>query len=99
MDAPDSAGLSCRCSCPRCLALCSCWRSGGARDERCAPPLGTDAVNHDIEIQLSERSDGLGFYGTAWVGDAVVRVKVLPPEYLWPGDIRLDDARPDSTHW
>ena len=57
-------------------------------------------VSHDIEIELSDRPDGLGFYyGTARVGDAIVRVNVLPPEFLWRGDIRLDDVRPDPTHW
>ena len=29
----------------------------------------------------------------------MISVKVLPPEFLWQGDSRIDDARPDPTHW
>jgi hypothetical protein len=53
-----------------------------------------------VEIRLSERPDGFGvIYGEVRLGERSVRVNVLPPEYLWEGDIRLDGARPDPTHW
>lgn len=31
----------------------------------------------------------------------MVRVDIMPPEYLWRGDVRpdYDDFRPDATHW
>jgi hypothetical protein len=55
---------------------------------------------NDVEIQLSDRPDGFGFfYGTARKGDAVVRVNILPPENLWQGDVMLGDGKPDPTHW
>jgi hypothetical protein len=54
----------------------------------------------NIEIQLSGKPDGFGFfYGTARRGDTVVRVNVLPPAFLWQGDMQLDDHKPDATHW
>jgi hypothetical protein len=54
----------------------------------------------EVEINLSDEPDGFGFfYGTARRGDAVLRVNILPPMHLWQGDIMLDDAKPDPTHW
>jgi hypothetical protein len=54
----------------------------------------------ELDIRLSDRPDGYGFwYGTARKGDAVVRVNVLPPEHLWAGDVQLDGFKPDPTHW
>ena len=29
----------------------------------------------------------------------MVRVNVLPPAYLWAGDVMLDHAQPDPVHW
>jgi hypothetical protein len=53
-----------------------------------------------VDIQLSSQPDGFGFYyGTARKGDAVVRVNVLPPAFLWAGDVQLDRFKPDATHW
>ena len=41
---------------------------------------------NEVEIQLNERPDGLGFFrGTARRGDTVVHVNILPPERLWAG--------------
>jgi|KBSSwiStaDraftv2_1062776.scaffolds.fasta_scaffold18548_7 hypothetical protein len=55
---------------------------------------------NEIEIQLIDRPDGLGFFrGTARRGDAVVHVNILPPEHLWAGCIMLEEHRPDPTHW
>jgi hypothetical protein len=49
---------------------------------------------------VSDRPDGFGFYqGDARRGDQVIRVNILPPAYLWQGDMQLDDHRPDPTHW
>jgi hypothetical protein len=54
----------------------------------------------EVDIWLSDRPDGCGFYsGAARRGDAVVRVNVLPPAFLWAGDFPLDDYKPDPTHW
>ena len=32
-------------------------------------------------------------------GDTVLQVNILPPAYLWAGDMRLDELKPDATHW
>jgi hypothetical protein len=59
-----------------------------------------DTGMNDVEIQLSDRPDGYGFFrGTARRGDTVVRVNVLPPAHLWAGDMQLDDHKSDATHW
>jgi hypothetical protein len=55
---------------------------------------------NDVDIQLNDRPDGLGFFrGTARCGDGVVLVNILPPEHLWAGCIMLEEHRPDPTHW
>ena len=55
----------------------------------------------EVEITLSERVDGMGYlYGRARLGDRTVRVDIMPPDYLWEGDIKPDgEYRPDPTHW
>jgi hypothetical protein len=62
--------------------------------------LQEPAANDNIEIRLSEQPDGFGFfYSEARKGDQVVRVNIMPPEYLWAGCIMLDEHRPDPKMW
>jgi hypothetical protein len=64
------------------------------------PPAERAADRMSVEINLSDQPDGFGFYcGTARRGASVVRVNILPPTYLWQGDVMPDGARPDRTHW
>ena len=49
---------------------------------------------------LIDQPDCYGFFhGTARRGDTVLQVNILPPAYLWAGDMRLDELKPDATHW
>ena len=51
--------------------------------------MSTDGV----ELRLAEHH--FGFYGQALQGDTVVYLDILPPAYLWVGDI----PHADPTHW
>jgi hypothetical protein len=52
-------------------------------------------------LKLSAEPDGFGFfYGCAERNGERVRVDVLPPAHLWPGDIELEgQGKPDLKAW
>ena len=52
-----------------------------------------------VEVKLSTRPDGYGFYyGEARLGHTSCRVNVLPPVPLWDGDMKLENHQPDPEH-
>ncbi|HRE22324.1 MAG TPA: hypothetical protein PKW21_15015 [Rhabdaerophilum sp.] len=57
-------------------------------------------MSEKVELRLSDRPDGFGFYyGRARLGDVFANVNVLPPAPLWDGDIQMSEYKPDPKCW